>query len=143
MKKVLLTLLLGLFMVFVFNYCDKEDPKPQCEIDEVGTVTAKNATGYKLWVDVTWGDVVVNYEKQLNNGASYKYSNIPAGSIEVWGSFDKYDWTYEIHALSICEDMEFTWQLSNQKSTETMIELVNDQTGEIVKTLTIKNKSKY
>lgn len=143
MKKVLLGLVLGLFVVFAFNSCNKEDPKPQCEIDNVGTVKVTNRTGYSLWVDVTWGDIWENYEKKLNNNASYTYTNIPAGSVEIWGSFDRNDWTYEIRSLSVCEDMTFTWTLSNSKSTAIMLELIDDQTGEVVRTVTVKSKSKY
>ena len=103
--------------VFIMQSCEKEPPRPQCEIDNVGTVTVKNSTGYNILTDVTWGNVVENYEKLLYNGNSYKYSQIPAGSIEIWVSFDGSDWYYEYESLSACEDMTFTWYLDARKST--------------------------
>ena len=102
--------------VFIMESCEKPDPRPACEIENIGTVTVKNSTGYNVWVDVTWGNVVENYEKLLYNGNSYKYSQIPAGSIEIWVSFDGQDWYYEYENLSACEDMTFTWYLNARKS---------------------------
>jgi hypothetical protein len=104
MKKILtvLAITIGLF----FTGCEKE----------IGTVTVLNETGYEIWTDVTWGDVVENYEKRLSDGASYKYNDIPAGSIEVWISFDGSDWYYEYENLSIGEDMLYTWYLSARKA---------------------------
>lgn len=131
MRKILVTLVIGLFTLFVFNSCEKPPPpKPQCEIDNVGTVTVKNSTGYNAWVDVTWGNVIENYEKLVYNGGSYKYTQIPAGSIEIWISFDKDDWFFEYESLSACEDMTFTWYLNARKSTESGVLVQNDLTGE-------------
>lgn len=103
--------------VFVIQSCETEPIVPACERDRVGTVTVKNSTGYNVWVDVTWGDVVENYEKLLYNGNTYKYNSIPAGSIEIWVSFDGNDWYYEYESLSSCEDMTYTWYLTSNKST--------------------------
>ena len=120
MKKIsVLSTIFALFigLTFFLTSCEPpEPPRPQCEIDNVGTVTVKNSTGYNIWTDVTWGNVVENYEKLLYNGNSYKYSNIPAGSIEIWVSFDGNDWYYEYESLSACEDMTFTWYLNSRKS---------------------------
>jgi len=102
--------------IFAFQSCEKEPPIPACERDRVGTVTVKNSTGYNIWTDVTWGNVVENYEKLLYNGNSYKYNQIPAGSIEIWVSFDGQDWSYNYESLSSCEDMTYTWYLSSRKS---------------------------
>ena len=143
MKKVVLGLVLGLFVLFAFNQCEKEDPKPDCEINNYGSVKVTNHTGYPLWVDVTWGDVISNYEKKLNNNASYTYNKVPAGSVEVWGSFDGDEWVYDVESLTVCEDMTFTWTLATSKSTEKILQLINDQTGEVVVTKTIKSKNKY
>ena len=119
MKKILLKFALALAFIgaIVITSCVKEPPRPQCEIDNVGTVTVKNSTGYNVWVDVTWGNVVENYEKLLYNNNTYKYTNIPAGSIEIWVSFDGNDWYYEYESLSACENMTYTWYLSSNKST--------------------------
>jgi len=119
MKKILLKFALALAFIgaIVITSCVKEPPRPQCEIDNVGTVTVKNSTGYNVWVDVTWGNVVENYEKLLYNNNTYKYTNIPAGSIEIWVSFDGNDWYYEYENLSACENMTYTWYLSARKST--------------------------
>jgi len=119
MKKILLKFALALAFIgaIVISSCEKEPPRPQCEIDNVGTVKVVNSTGYNVWVDVTWGNVVENYEKLLYNNNTYKYTNIPAGSIEIWVSFDGNDWYYEYENLSACEDMTYTWYLSSSKST--------------------------
>jgi len=138
-KAVLLiwaTLMAG---VFIMQSCEKEPPRPQCEIDNVGTVTVKNSTGYNIWTDVTWGNVVENYEKLLYNGNSYKYSQIPAGSIEIWVSFDGSDWYYEYENLSACEDMTFTWYLSARKSTGPPFVLYGPDGKEIIPTLKEKH----
>jgi len=114
----LLTFVLSIFAgAIFFQSCETEPPIPPCERDNVGTVTVKNSTGYSVWVDVTWGNVVENYEKLLYNGNTYKYNNIPAGGIEIWVSFDNDDWYYEYENLSACEDMTFTWYLNARKST--------------------------
>jgi len=117
MKKFLAIITVLMLSVFTFNSCEKEPPRPQCEIDNVGTVTVKNNTGYNVWVDVTWGNVVENYEKLLYNGNSHKYNQIPAGTIEIWVSFDGSDWSFNYESLSACEDMTYTWYLSSRKST--------------------------
>lgn len=116
MKKIRFIAVLVLLIGFTLG-CETEPPRPQCEIDNVGTVTVKNATGYNVWVDVTWGNITENYEKLLNNGNSYKYTKVPAGGIEIWVSFDGNDWYYEYESLSACEDMTFTWYLNARKST--------------------------
>jgi len=118
-RKEFLKGLTGIFAtgaLFAVAACEKEPPIPACERDRVGTVTVKNSTGYNIWTDVTWGNVVENYEKLLYNGNSYKYNQIPAGSIEIWVSFDGQDWYYEYENLSACEDMTFTWYLTALKS---------------------------
>lgn len=116
MKKVLGSILITLSVLFIVASCEVEPPVPACESGHWGWVTVINSTGYSAWVDVTWGNVVENYEKHLYNGNSYKYNEIPAGSIEIWISFDGDDWVYDYENLSSCEDMDFTWYLSARKS---------------------------
>ena len=70
-----------------------------------------------MWVDVTWGSYDTNYEKLLYKNGSYKYNKVRAGSIECWVTFDGDDWYYEYESLSACEDMTYTWYLTNKKST--------------------------
>ena len=131
MKKILLGLVLGLFVLFAFDFCTKAPPpKPDCEINSYGSVHVANQTGYDLWVDVTWGNVVENDEYKLRPGNARKYTKIPAGNIEIWASFDGNSWIYDIDNLSVCEDMTFTWYLNNAKSTEKTLFLRNDVTGE-------------
>ena len=110
--------------IFIIQSCEKVDPRPPCEINNVGTTTVKNSTGYNVWVDVTWGNITENYEKLLYNGNSYKYSNVPAGSIEIWVSFDGNDWYYEYYNLKACEDLTYTWYLSARKSTGEPLDLI-------------------
>jgi len=137
MKRLLLFVFALSFLltgVATFTGCEVEPPVPPCERDNVGTVTVKNSTGYKIWTDVTWGNVTENYEKLLYNGNSYKYSNIPAGSIEIWASFDGNDWYYDYENLSACEDLTFTWYLSARKSTAApFVSYINGE--EIIPTL--------
>ena len=121
---LLMSMSLGLMTVATFISCEKEDPIPPCQQNKVGKVIVKNSTGYNVWVDVTWGDVVENYEKLLYNGNSFPYENVPAaghvqsngGTIEIWVSFDGQDWYYEYENLSPCEEMTFTWYLNARKS---------------------------
>ena len=117
--KFIFSLWLVLMMgVFIIQSCETEPILDPCERDQVGTVTVKNSTGYSIWTDVTWGNVVENYEKRVSNGSSTKYSNVPAGSIEIWVSFDGSDWAFNYEHLSACEDMTYTWYLTSTKSTE-------------------------
>lgn len=129
MKKAFGIILLTLATLFIVASCETEPPIPYCEEHNVGTTTVKNSTGYNIWTDVTWGNVVENYEKLLYNGNSYKYSDVPAGTIEIWVSFDGSDWYYEYENLSACEDLTYTWYLSSRKSTGLPFELmINGQT---------------
>ena len=119
MRKIKLlfgTWLIMMMGVFLIQSCKVEPPIPACERDNVGTVDVKNNTGYSIWTDVTWGNVVENYEKRLSNGSHYKYTQVPAGSIEIWVSFDGSDWSFNYENLSACEDMTFTWYLSARKA---------------------------
>lgn len=117
--------------------CETEDPIPTCERDKVGTVTVKNSTGYNVYVDVTWGNVVENYEKRVNNGSSTKYTNVPAaghpqsngGTIEIWVSFDGADWYFNYENLVPCEDMTYTWYLNARKSANDSQFVVIDSNG--------------
>jgi len=125
--------------VFTFIGCETEPVRPDCEINNYGSVTVKNSTGYNVWVDVTWGNITENYEKLLYNGGSYKYSKVPAGSIEIWITFDGSDWYYEYESLSSCEDMTYTWYLTGKKSTGCpFVAYINGE--EIVPTLKTKSE---
>ena len=116
--KILFGIWLVLMMgVFVIQSCEEpEPPRPDCEINNYGSVTVRNSTGYNVWVDVTWGNITENYEKLLYNGNSYKYTRVHAGSIEIWITFDGSNWSYNYESLSPCEDMIYTWYLSGKKS---------------------------
>ena len=146
MKRIKFIAVFILLMGFSLS-CEKEDPVPQCEQDKVGTVLVKNDTGYPGEFDVTWGDVIVNYEKSLSDGSSHKYTNIPAsghpesygGTIELWvnlrvGSVWT-DWLYNEENLSPCEDMEYRWYLSNNKSTELRLMMDVIENGDVIRTV--------
>jgi len=107
MKKLLAILAIA-FTAFLFS-CQEKIVIPDCEKNHYGTVTVVNKTGYNAWVDVTWGNVVENYEKLLYNNGSYKYNDIPSGSIEIWIKISNWEFNYE--NLSDCEDMTYTWYL--------------------------------
>lgn len=116
MRKYLLQFVLVLTLLGVAISCEKEPPIPYCERENVGIVTVENLTGYPADVDVTWGNVVENYEAFLYDGESHTYLDVPAGRIEIWISFDGEEWTYQYEDLNTCEDMTFTWYLSARKS---------------------------
>jgi len=113
MKNLLLKFALALAFIgaIIISSCGSS-----CEVGNYGSVTVKNETGYKIWVDVTWGNVVENYEKLLSDGSSYKYTKIPAGSIEIWGAFSTSDWAYNVENLSSCENLTYTWYLNKSVS---------------------------
>lgn len=115
MKRLLLAFVL-VFSAILFS-CEEKVVIPDCELNHYGNVTVKNSTGYNVWVDVTWGNVSINYEKLLYNGGTHKYNEIPSGSIEIWVTFDNVDWYYEYENLSDCEAMTYTWYLTSIKST--------------------------
>ena len=113
MRKYLLQFVLVLALLGVTMGCEKE---PYCEREHVGIVTVENLTTYPADVDVTWGDVVENYEVWLNNGESHTYLDVRAGTIEIWIRFEGEEWQYQYEDLGVCEDMTFTWYLSARKS---------------------------
>ena len=145
MKKLLsiLFLAIGLFIAG----CEKEDPKPQCEQNKVGSVLVENDTGYPGDFDVTWGDVVENYEKTLYDGNTYLYTNIPAsghpdsygGTIELWINLNVggvwTGWQFNEENLSPCEEMSYRWYLSNSKSTEIRPIMEVSQNGQVIRTV--------
>ena len=136
-------------MLFTLTSCEPPPPPiPECEKYHEGTVTVENSTGYSIWTDVTWGNVVENYEKLLYNGNSYKYTQVPAsghpdsngGTIEIWVSFDGQDWSFNYENLSPCENMTYTWYLSARKAANGCPFVVIDSNGkEHIPTLKSKN----
>jgi len=135
MKKILLKFALVLAFIgtiFILSCEPPEPPRPDCEINNYGSVTVKNSTGYNIWVDVTWGNVIENYEKLLYNSNSYKYTHVPAGSIEIWVTFDGTDWSFNYENLSSCEDLKYTWYLSNKKSAGDCPFILDVGNGEMV-----------
>ena len=127
--------------VIVFSCTKPEPPKPDCEINHYGSVTVKNETGYNIWVDVTWGNIVENYEKLLYNGNSYKYTNIPAGNIEIWYTYTGNDWYYNYENLSACEDMTYRWYRSGKGADSDISLDILDSNGTVMKTITKFEKS--
>jgi len=129
---LLMALALFFGVLLLTTSCEEpEPPKPDCEINNYGSVTVKNSTGYNIWTDVTWGNITENYEKLLYNGNAYKYNRVHAGSIEIWVTFDGDDWYYNYESLSPCEDMTYTWYLNSRKSTGPPLDLmVNGKTLE-------------
>ena len=138
---------LALLIGFAFS-CEKEDPVPSCEQNKVGSVLVENETGYTGEFDVTWGDVVENYEKTIYDGGSYLYNNIPAtghpesygGKIEVWvrltvGGGVWTDWVMNVEYLSPCEEMEYRWYLSSSKSSQMRVFVDVSRNGVFDKTV--------
>ena len=141
MKRIRFIAVLVLLIGFALS-CEVEPPIPPCERDNVGTVTVENRTGRNIWTDVTWGNVVENYEKLLYVGGSYQYNNIPASTrLEIWISLDGYDWYwYQERVITIlpCEDMTFTWKSAYRKSTACPFVLVLPNGEEIIPILKVK-----
>jgi len=108
--------LLVFTLILAFFGCEKE-LIPYCEREHVGIVTVENHTGYPADVDVTWGDIEINYEAFLYHGDSHTYLDIYAGIIEIWIRFEGEEWQYEYHDLTICEHLTFTWLPQVLKST--------------------------
>lgn len=113
MRKYLLQFVLVLALLGVAISCEKI---PYCEREHVGITTVENLTGYPADVDVTWGDVEINYEVFLYDGESHTYYDIPAGIIEIWIKFEGEEWQYQYEDLGVCEDMTFRWYVSARKS---------------------------
>ena len=122
MKKLalILTFILG---VILFSSCEKEYPMADCERYSYGQVTIENLTGWDLFVDVTWGNIEEYDTRLLSHGRSTTYHEIPAGIIDVWGSYDEYEWSWQEERLTSCEDMIFTWYAGDKKSTEKTLRL--------------------
>lgn len=117
MKKLalILTFIIG---ALIFSSCHKEDPAPDCLRYGFGKVTVENLTGWDLFVDVTWGNIEEYDTRLLYHGKSTTYHEIPAGTIDIWGSYDEYEWSWSTETLTPCEDMIFTWYSGDKKSTE-------------------------
>lgn len=112
MKKNLL--LLGLALVvgsFSFIACDEDDDsvvKEPCEENDYGSVTVTNNSG-EYWVfDVTYekngSEWTTNEEVTINDGESYTWEEVGAGTVAIWVSDPTHDWTIakEI-SLDACE----------------------------------------
>ena len=99
--------------IFVMNSCEDV---PLCEREHVGMVTVENKTGYDAMTDITWGDVIENDEVWLNPEDSYTYYDIPAGTIEIWLSYDGVEWVYNYESLGVCEHLTYRWYLNSLKS---------------------------
>ena len=113
MKRILgILFIIGL----LFVSCEEELPIiPDCEMNKTGTVNVINKTGYPIYTDITWGVIVTNDEKFLVNKNSFKYEDIPSGSIEIWIKYDGKNWRWSGEHLSTCEDMTYTWYLVKDK----------------------------
>jgi len=127
--------LLGLLLVvglLVIGCEDPPPPVPYCEQNNIGTVTVKNETGYTIYTDVTWGSYDTNYEKMLYDNGSYKYTKVPAGSIEIWITFDGDDWSWNRENVSACEDMTYRWYIATKKATNGCPFIIDIGNGELV-----------
>lgn len=118
-----LALLSFLAGAIAFTSCKKEEPLPDCLRYEFGQVTIENETGWDLYVDVTFNDYEEYDTRLLFHGQSYTYEEIPAGVIDIWGSYDYEEWSWETEDLSSCEDLVFTWYSGDKKSTNRELKL--------------------
>lgn len=144
MKKILSLIVILFFSIVTFNSC--EEPIPDCERYGYGEVTVKNETGYKIEVDVTWGDMDINSERILLNNGSTTYSRVNAGMIYLWVDtyVDAYGytpfwtgWEYNTEYLSSCEDLTYRWYTSyGKKSTIPSLTLDVIKDGKIIQTIT-------
>ena len=134
MKKIVL--FFAFFLTFLFA-CTKPE---KCETNNTGSVKVTNNTGFNIAVDVTWGSSTYNDERTIYNGNYTTYSNVPAGYVEVWGSFDAVDWYVDDLYVSSCETSTFTWSKKKSTLEKSVSELVMiNQNGD---TLNVKYKQK-
>lgn len=143
MKKILTTLLIALSLLV--TSCEVEPPTPDCELYNYGTVTVRNETGFKIEVDVTWGNYDVNDERILYNNGNTTYREVPAGRIYLWVStyinepgYTPFwtDWDYNSEYLSACEDFTYRWYTAYWKkstSPSLMLDIIKD--GKVIKTV--------
>lgn len=140
MKKMLLKFALALAFIGAIITFSCEEPKPDCEIYDYGTVIVKNETGFKAEVDVTWGSYDTNDERIVYNGSSTTYREVPAGKIYMWVSiYTSGGWsgwlTPETEYLSSCYELTYRWYNSNAKSTNSLsLDIIRD--GVVIKTIT-------
>ncbi|MFP4024560.1 MAG: hypothetical protein ACLFVR_08535 [Thiohalospira sp.] len=110
MKTKILSVIFFFISLFFIASCDEEDSRPDCEVDNYGTVIVKNSTGSSIYVDVTWGSSDYNDERKLSNGSQTTYNRVNAGDIKVWGSYTGLDgWKYKSTYLSSCDEVTMTW----------------------------------
>jgi hypothetical protein len=111
----------------------------KCETNNTGSVKVVNHSGFNLIVDVTWGSYTYNDERTLYNGNYTTYSNVPAGYVEIWGSFDGINWSVGDLRVNACETSTYTWNYKKSTTEKSTLELIADvENGEII----IRQKSK-
>lgn len=97
---------LYLFLIFTILFsCEYETTRPDCIILNQGTVHIENRTGYTIWVDVTWDDMIENDVADLKKDLHVKYLSIPAGEVKVWASFDQENWIVVHSEVITCEEI--------------------------------------
>jgi len=110
MKKLLTFSVIAIAVVLLTSCETSTMFQEPCETNQTGTVIVRNETNHGIYVDVTWGSMNENSERWCSNGYSLTYTNVPAGSIKIWGQVASTDvWEYDTEYLSACEDLEFTW----------------------------------
>lgn len=132
MKKLLKTtiLLVTVFSFALFTSCEpKEEP---CEAGNYGTVKVNNMTGSNIYVDVTFDETDYNDERFIYNNGSSTYSKIPAGSVDLWASFNGDDWVYNTEYLSACETLDYNWNVYKSATMEDVITLEVLRNGVVI-----------
>ena len=133
----------AIFLSSLFVNCTKP---VKCEVDNTGSVKVINQAGIPIVVDVTWGSYTYNDERTIYNGEYTMYSNVPAGTVEVWGSPDfGANWEYDYLSVSSCSTSKFTWHAKKsvleKSSSEKIILITLDQNDNEV-TVNTKEKSR-
>jgi len=140
MKK-LKNILLILIVSTLFLGCDSLVDKPACEKDQTGSVKVVNNTGYSIYVDVTWGSSTYNSERYVSNGSSSTYNNVPAGTVTIWASFDRSDWTSGYTSVSSCSTKTYTWSYGKKSPPLNLSDIMSaDSSPELSPTIPNKNK---
>jgi hypothetical protein len=116
MKKFLLSLFLFSFVLF-YSCEEPEPPRPACEVNQTGTIQIINHTGFQIKVDVWDGSFIG--ERYVSNGSSTTYSNVDAGTVEIWESDPYAEWGYWTRYLDSCETLEF--EITSKKAGGTLI----------------------
>ncbi len=106
MKQIKLLSLIAMTLLISLTACEEEEEKPDCEVNNYGTVIMKNETGFDdLQVKVN------GEERSISNGSEATYDEVDAGSFSVWMSLERNSHSSEeTKNLESCQEYTLTVQ---------------------------------